>query len=404
MVESKEVSETSPKLSATDRLILVQTLNALPSAQFEELLIALNPPNGNIPDNTAPQANRSAALFQWVESPIGPGLRELEIILGMIVAAKSQTSPDFLSFAISGTISSKTVAEVKAIVELLRKKIGDNSIDVVFFKEGSINIILSGAPEGLQKLKELFEAGELKDLEIPTVESVHYVDNKTDTRKARLIEILKIESKSSPPVAHDLASDLYQAIKRASDLGRASASDRASDLASDLASALDHALNRTSNYIRTLYNSLSLDLIPHRGLNPALIDASNRARARSLTFGLDLNLYISHDLDRARALVSLIDYKHQLNLREIDLSNTNFGNIDLRQADLTNVDFTRANLAGAILTGANLTGTNFTETNVTETVFGENLGLTESNKLNLQKCGAIFVDPPNSDNMSFLMQ
>ena len=53
--------------------MLKQTLNALPSAQFNDLVFALNPPKGNIPGNPAPQSNRSMALLEWAERTEGAG-------------------------------------------------------------------------------------------------------------------------------------------------------------------------------------------------------------------------------------------------------------------------------------------------------------------------------------------
>ncbi|MEM9092629.1 MAG: hypothetical protein AAGC93_28345 [Cyanobacteria bacterium P01_F01_bin.53] len=85
--------EEKRTLSAAERLHLIQTLNALPGPQFDELLFALNPPSANIPSNAAPQANRSKALLEWIESPIGPGLPELEAILKNIITNQPGTTP-----------------------------------------------------------------------------------------------------------------------------------------------------------------------------------------------------------------------------------------------------------------------------------------------------------------------
>lgn len=78
--------EENKQLSAGERLKLMQKLNALPGSQFDELLFALNPPSGNDPGNEASQSSRIAALLEWIESPVGPGLPELESILWSIVS------------------------------------------------------------------------------------------------------------------------------------------------------------------------------------------------------------------------------------------------------------------------------------------------------------------------------
>lgn len=99
-------------LSAAERLSLIQTLNALPGPQFDELLFALNPPSANVPGNAAPQGSRSAALLEWIESPIGPGLPELEAILESIVATQSGA-------VMQAGSQSQTVETLQDIIETL---------------------------------------------------------------------------------------------------------------------------------------------------------------------------------------------------------------------------------------------------------------------------------------------
>lgn len=427
MVESKAVPETNPKLSAAERLKLIQTLNALPLAQFEELLIALNPPKGNIPTDTAAQAIRSKALFEWIESPIGPGIPELENLLGLIIATHSQKAQELISFAISGKINSTTTAEVRAIVELLRKKTGDNSIDVAFFEEGSINMILSGSPEGLKQLQKLFESGELRYLRTPSVESVHSVSDSTaSARKARLIQVLRLTSNSSVARERDLDLDQYlehylnltstsaSALKRALEglsdfdlrliLGRigelVSYSTSAHDLTSYLARHSDCDIER----YRKLASYRDRDLVVARDLARDL--THDLANYRNLANYRDLANYLARELSRFRYLIRFrfraSKTDRRLALNHADLTYANLNNIDLRQIDLTEADFTGADLSEANLIGANLTRTDFTGADVTETIFGDNLGLTAISKQNLQRRGAILQDPPSSDILSLV--
>ncbi|MEM9214731.1 MAG: hypothetical protein AAGD25_10330 [Cyanobacteria bacterium P01_F01_bin.150] len=72
-------------VSSIERLKLIQTLNKLPEGQFEELLVALNPPGGIVPKTSAAQGNRTSALLQWVESPAGRGLAELQELLSLLL-------------------------------------------------------------------------------------------------------------------------------------------------------------------------------------------------------------------------------------------------------------------------------------------------------------------------------
>ena len=87
------MSKAKRKPSPAERLRLIQTLNALPQPQFDELVFALNPPPGNIPGNSAPQGSRSAYLLQWVESPIGPGLADLEAVLSSFRGSTNTATP-----------------------------------------------------------------------------------------------------------------------------------------------------------------------------------------------------------------------------------------------------------------------------------------------------------------------
>ena len=64
-----------------DRLRLFQTLSSLSPSQFGELLFALNPPKGTIPDQTTAQSNRVYALTSWAEGPTGCGLDGLGVML-----------------------------------------------------------------------------------------------------------------------------------------------------------------------------------------------------------------------------------------------------------------------------------------------------------------------------------
>ena len=418
MVESISAPKISSELSAADRLTLIQTLNALPSAQFEELLIALNPPKGNIPSDTAAQAKRSKALFEWIESPIGPGILELEALLGRIIATQSQSTPEFLSFAISGKISSTTVTEVKAIVELLRKKTGDNSIDVAFFKAGSINIILSGSQEGLERLQQLFESGELTKLEIPYIEAVDYIDNSNiDARKARLVQTLRLVNNHSlnqilvsarrlgDALSNAQSNDRYRVESGSSALEKTFKHiyyhpfDKALHYSSKLVSALietppliKNALENTHKIIRELArgrDKARLGIILTT-FNP-IFRARARLRARACI------RFREQAFELSRELAQINTRNHTLDIQGANLKNTNLRNINLKQANLATADFTGADLSNANLTEANLTGANFTGANVTKTIFGQNLGLTEVSKRDLHQRGAILLDPPSSD-------
>jgi len=71
-------------MSTPSRLILFQTLSALPAPQFEQLRFTLNPPPGVVPESVAAQGNRVSALLSWVEGVTGCGLETLQEVLGQV--------------------------------------------------------------------------------------------------------------------------------------------------------------------------------------------------------------------------------------------------------------------------------------------------------------------------------
>ena len=67
------------------------------------------------------------------------------------------------------------------------------------------------------------------------------------------------------------------------------------------------------------------------------------------------------------------------------------------ELDLRNTDLSGANLRDLGLRGIDLEGTDLTDADVTGTLFGDNPGLTEADKRDLERRGAVFQEPPNSD-------
>lgn len=69
-------------------------------------------------------------------------------------------------------------------------------------------------------------------------------------------------------------------------------------------------------------------------------------------------------------------------------------NLNLSEADLSEADLSEANLRGADLRGANLSEADLRGANVQYATFGDNLGISKSNKDKLKDRGAIFEDAP----------
>jgi hypothetical protein len=68
-----------------NRLDLFQRLSALTVPEFENLVFALNPPAGIVPDPAAPQGSRVSALLQWAESPSGQGIDSVQALLRQLL-------------------------------------------------------------------------------------------------------------------------------------------------------------------------------------------------------------------------------------------------------------------------------------------------------------------------------
>lgn len=84
-------SHDSERERSARRMHLFTTLSSLPGPQFSQLLFTLNPPPGNVPPDSASQANRVAALLQWADSPIGPGLATVDGLLSEFIDGPSST-------------------------------------------------------------------------------------------------------------------------------------------------------------------------------------------------------------------------------------------------------------------------------------------------------------------------
>lgn len=392
-MDMKPEVRSRPSLTADDRLYLIQTINALPPTQFDELVYALNPPSGIIPGDSAPQGKQAKALLDWIESPSGCGLQKLDDILVKLVKPTPQAASQYLAFTIRGRIETLSLSELDGVVQYLREVTGDDSINLSFYGEGSIKLVLAGSEQGLERLQELFKAGELTA--VPgdrPVESVGLVDERTTAeRKTRLIQTLQFREKAAHSfarardLAHDLARDL--------------------DLLLPLAIALDNARTLVLALTRALDSALVLSLV--LSLASDLDSALSRASASDLNLASDLASDLDNTLVLARDFAINLDTNLTSDL-DCTVNNTRLLARTLASAiaslpprgedlDLSELDLSGANLRKLVLTGADLTGTNFDHALVEGTVFGDNPGLAEADKDDLQSRGAIFQDSPGSD-------
>ena len=92
-------------------------------------------------------------------------------------------------------------------------------------------------------------------------------------------------------------------------------------------------------------------------------------------------------------------------LQGADLRRTNLSSANLKGVNLRGADLSFADLSGADFTGADLRGTIFDDVRAENAIFGDNVGLYERLKLNLEARGAIFKEKsekastPNSEKV-----
>lgn len=419
-MESK-AAEVKQGASRRDRLFLIQTISALPPAQLDQLCFALDPPKAVIPSNAATSGDRSKALLDWAEGPTGPGLMAIDEVLQELIpkAITPQQAIEPKAFAISGRIGDLSPAELQAIVELIRKKTGDDSIELAFSEEGSIKLILNGTSEGLEKLQELFDSGKLTAvLDDRCIEYVKSTDSDTtEARKARLIQTLRLRQQYRTP-STTLAQDLSHAIDSVSARVRTIANgmellmayanihNGASYLittrarARDLTTALVNVRNSARGFATALTKVRNSTSIDHDRIR--IYDIMNvRDRALSFAVALDhVRYFVSNrantlTFDRIRDLTKTLDRIRGLtNTLDLDLTSTldrarDCAHNIMSIPDLIDADLNGANLRGLDLREINLEGADLSNADVTDTLFGSNPGLTESDKRDLQSRGAI---------------
>ncbi|MEM7773812.1 MAG: toll/interleukin-1 receptor domain-containing protein [Cyanobacteria bacterium P01_A01_bin.37] len=77
--------QRAPQSSTQQRLQLFQLLSSLPGPTFDSIVYALNVPPSILPPGSAAQGLRVPALLEWVQSPMGCGLDELEAVVNSLV-------------------------------------------------------------------------------------------------------------------------------------------------------------------------------------------------------------------------------------------------------------------------------------------------------------------------------
>ena len=305
--------------------------------------------------------------------------------------------------------------EIEGIVELLREVTGDDSLKLKFTERGSIKLFLEGSPEGLKKLKELFESGELTEVLGIPVEEVKLLleesEKKETEKKYRLIEEIRTQGAEN--------RDLRGANLRGANLRGAILSGAILSGAILSGAYLSNAILRDAYFsdaiLRDAYFSgADLSGADLRGADLRGADLRGADLRGAYLKYSRVNDYTKFD-DKWRLVWQIVNqgaqsedlssaYLSGANLRGAILIAANLVGANLIGANLRYAYLSGANLSGADLSGADLSGaylintnlinTDLTSTNVERTTFGYNQGISESMKLDLISRGAIFEDSP----------
>ena len=177
---SLETDVKMGQLSALQRFKLIGVLNALPEAQFNQVVLALNPPSGLVPPRGNSKGDRAFDLFVWLESPGGPGLAMLIAVLKEIPSSDieefiNSTSPRY-TVTLDIDADNMDVNQLKQLIRGIGAVIGDDSIRIINVDRGSLKLDITGDPDKLKLLIELFENGELAEIFGVPVASVERID------------------------------------------------------------------------------------------------------------------------------------------------------------------------------------------------------------------------------------
>ena len=311
--------------------------------------------------------------------------------------------------------------QVQKTLETIFRSLSGNTITITDIQAGSIRITLQGSPGDAAKLIDKLTSGELteingfpvEDIQILNSEFLEELEEKSFNQKWDLVR----EIVSHPMLKRQLRevdlsdSNLQGAYLTKSDLRDANLTNvdfRGADLSdanltnadlrgADFPAARRHArhLSRKSFVLpRTFYFAFlafHLAYLAYFAFHFAYFASAALTFVSALAFILVpiLALYLAFDRDREidrtrRALDRALDREIDCNQRTTNLSSTNLSGANLSKVDLGGVDLSTTNLSGAI---------------VENTLFGEGIGLTESEKRDLRRRGAIF-DESTGDRSS----
>ncbi len=341
-----------------------------------------------------------------------------------------QQSDKVFELVIEVDIDDLTPENNDKIISFLQETARDNTIKPIMKLKGSIRLFLEGSEDGLQRLADLHQSGELQALlnelksdDIPEiiVKKAEFTTDAKVIEKAELIKAIRegtIDKKTLQQVdlsgAFLSGADLRGAILSGAILSGAILSWAILRGANLIGADLRGAILIKANLIGANLSGANLSVAILRGAN--LSDADLRGailrgailrgailRGAILSWanlsGANLSGANLSDADLSRAILS------GANLSGAILSGAILSGAILSKANLSDANLSDANLSGAFLRGANLSGANLwiadlsgaflSGAEVENAIFTNATGITPEQKQDLIRRGAIFGDTSN---------
>ncbi|MDJ0670280.1 MAG: pentapeptide repeat-containing protein, partial [Microcystis sp. M53598_WE2] len=354
--------------------------------------------------------NAASALFEILSKPLGEKIGKTNLIIALTrYRDNSQTfdhnnkpqpqqSDKVLELVIEVGIDDLTPEKIDKINNLIQKIARDNTIKPIMKLKGSIRLFLEGSEDGLQRLADLHQSGELQALlnkhksdDIPeiVVTKAEFTTDAKVIEKAELIKAIREGTSDKTTLQQvDLSgadlrgADLRGAFLRKADLSGANLSDaklRGADLIeADLIEAdlrrafLSGAILSDANLSGADLSDANLSaaevkkaiFIDATGITP---EQKQDLIRRGAIFGdtsneasKEINNKLIESIKKPNLPQPIFERTNQ---KEADLSGADLSGADLsaailKRADLSAAILIEANLSAAILIEANLSGAN----------------------------------------------
>ncbi|CCH96834.1 MAG: pentapeptide repeat-containing protein [Microcystis sp. M53603_WE2] len=333
---------------------------------------------------------------------------------------QTQQSDKVFELVIEVGIDDLTPEKIDKINNLIQKIARDNTIKPIMKLKGSIRLFLEGSEDGLKRLADLHQSGELQALlnelksdDIPEI-IVTKAEFTTDAKVIKKAELIKAIREGTINKKTLRFVDLSGAILIGADLSGAALIEAdligAALIEADLIEAdLIEADLSWANLSEADLSDANL-----RGANLRWADLMEANLSGANLIEADLSWAIVSEAILSEAILSGAKLSGA-NLREANLSGAdlrkanlsganlwgailieaNLRGVNLSGANLRGVNLSGVNLSGAILRGANLSGANLSGADIENAIFIDATGITPEQKQDLIRRGAIFGDNSN---------